>query len=259
MTRAADRAARTTVAALALAALAGGCTEVSTDPAVVAAIGVDSLPSTTIVTGDTLRGITLEPTPLRVRVFAGSGDTIPGAEVVPVLLDTATRRAITVTPERFVIGRAAVARARFILRSGPVQTAELRVGVIDSVPRLARGDTLADSLFYDAADTTLRIGEVQLRATQGTGPAAADGFRVAIETVRLPAQLDSIAFFGPNGRRVVGAITGGDGLARVRVRAFARAGATGADTIVLRARLRARGAEVPGSPLRLVLLARGVP
>ena len=253
------RAARAALAALGLAAIAGGCTEVSTDPATTVAIGVDSLPSTTIVVGDTLRGVSLVPTPVRVRVFTGAGDTIPGAEVTPVLLDTATRRAITITPARLVVGRGTVTGARFLFRSGPVQTAELRVDVIDSVPRLAVGDTLRDSLFYDAADTTLRSGEVQLRATQGSGTAAAGGFRVAIEALRVAPQLDSIAFYGPNGRRVVGALTGSDGLARVRVRAFARAGASGTDTIVLQARLRARGVEVPGSPLRLVLVARGVP
>lgn len=258
-TRRMTRARRGLAIGALLAGAAWGCTEVSTDPAVVAAIGADSLASTTIVVGDTLRGPTLAPTPVRVRVFNGAGDSIPGAEITALLLDTATQAAITVTPARLVVARRAITTGRFVFRSGPVQTGVLQVEVIDSVPVLARADAIADSLFYDAADTTFRIGELRARLTRGASTQPAGGFRVAVSALRLPAQLDSVAFYGANGRRIDGATSGTDGLVRIRVRAFARPEARGDDSVVVQARLLARGRDVPGSPLRLVMRVRGVP
>lgn len=246
-------------AAVVLAAAITGCTEVSTDPEVIVAIGADSLPATSIVVGDTLRGPTLAPWPVRVRVFNGAGDTIPGAAITPILLDTATRAAITVTPARLVIAQRAIASARLLFVAGPVQTGVLQFEAIDSVPVLARADAIADSLFYDAADTTFRIGELRARLTRGASTQPAGGFHLAVTTVRLAPQLDSIAFYSASGRRVVGATSGPDGLARIRVRAFARPDARGDDSVVVQARLLARGRDVPGSPLRLVLRVRGVP
>jgi hypothetical protein len=253
------RAPRGLVVATLMAGVAWGCTEVSTDPAVIAAIGADSLPSTAIVVGDTLRGPTLAPAPVRVRAFSGAGDSIAGAEITAILLDTASDRALTITPGRLVIGRRAIAAGRFVFRAGDVQTGVLQVEVIDSVPVLARADAIADSLFYDAADTTFRIGELRARLTRGASTQAAGGFRVAMTTLRVPAQLDSIAFYGANGRRTDGVTSGTDGLVRVRVRAFARPDARGDDSVVVQARLLARGRDVPGSPLRLVMRVRGVP
>jgi hypothetical protein len=249
-------------AALLALGAAAACTEVTSDGGTVVALAVDSLPATTIVVGDTLRGATLAPVPVRVRAFTGAGDTIPDAEIITIPLDDATRRALTITPERFVIARDTATAARFVFRAGAIQTSILTVQVVDSVPRLARADTLRDSLVYDAADTTARIAEVQALLRRGTAPAGAlvgaGGFRVAFDVERLPTLLDSVAFFGPGGRRIAGAITGTDGLARVRVRGFGRPGTTGRDTLVLRARLVARGVAVPGSPLRLPVLIRSV-
>lgn len=255
------RRRRIVLAALALGT-AIACTEVTGDAASIVALGVDSLPATSIVRGDTLRGATLLPAPVRVRAFSGTGDTIPDADILTIPLDDLTRRALEITPGRLVIARDTATAARFVFRAGAIQTSILTVQVVDSVPRLVRADTLRDSLVYDAADTTARIAEVQALLQRGTAPAGtvvpAGGFRVAFEVDRRPAQLDSVAFFGPGGRRIVGAIAGTDGVARVRVRAFARPGATGRDTLVIRARLVARGLEVPGSPLRLPVLVRSV-
>lgn len=253
------RATRTLVLGALAAGAAWGCTDVGTDPEQVVAIAADSLAATSVVVGDTLRGATLAATPVRVRVFNGAGDTIASAPIDAILLDTATRAALDVTPGRLVIARRAVSAGRFVFRSGPVQTAVLQVEAIDSTPVLARADQVVDSLFYDAADTTLRIGELRARLTRGTSTAAAGGFRVAYTLLRLPPQLDSVAFYGANGRRIVGAISGSDGLARVRLRAFAKPNATGTDSIEVRVRLLAFGRDVPGSPLRLAMRVRGVP
>lgn len=253
---------RLAFAAALLAGAATACTEVTGDASTVVAIGVDSLPATTIVVGDSLRGALLATVPVRVRAFAGSGDTIPDAEIAPVLLDDASRRALEVTPGRFLVGRDTATATRLVFRAGPVQTSILTVQVIDSVPRLARADDRVDSLVVDAADTTRRIAEVRALLRRGTAPAgalvSAGGFRVLFEVERLPPTLDSVAFYGPNGRRTLGAIAGSDGVARVRVRGFGRATAGAPDTLVVRARLVVRGAEVPGSPLRLPVTVRAV-
>ncbi len=254
--------ARVAFATALLVGAATACTEVTGDATTVVAIGVDSLPATTIVLGDSLRGPRLTAVPVRVRVFAGSGDTIPDAEIVPVLLDDASRRALDVSPSRFLIGRDTANATRLVFRAGPVQTSILTVQVVDSVPRLARADDRVDSLVVDAADTTQRIAEVRALLRRGTAPAGAlvpsGGFRVLVEVDRLPPSLDSVAFYGPNGRRTEGAISGGDGIARVRVRGFGRATAGPPDTLVLRARLVVRGTDVPGSPLRLPVTIRSV-
>ncbi|MCU0627066.1 MAG: hypothetical protein MUF21_11370 [Gemmatimonadaceae bacterium] len=252
--------------ALTMAALAGAvllaCTEVSTDPQQIVSIAIDSLPATALVVGDTLRGATLQPTAVRVRVFNGAGDTIPDAPITALLADSIAQRALSITPARLVIARDTAASARVAFRAGPVQTGFVTFTAVRGVPRLAAVGTTRDSIFYDAGDTTLRGAAVRAGVRL---PAAGDttvpvgGFRVLFTVVRTPPQLDSAVLVGATGRRVTGTIADGGGLAVVRLRAFARQGATGRDSVVVQARLVALGADVPGSPLTLSVPVRAIP
>ncbi len=192
--------------------------------------------------GDTLR--------LVVRVFDRGGDSIPGAAVRLVVLDTLLLAVDSA--DQAVVGRKPGAGARVVAISGVLQSDPLAVAVLaiaDSVgPSGATVDTLATT---DSASAPLTVGLYDLHSAPGT-PTPLGGRRISYAIV-LPlfASRDSATAVLGNDSLTATALTASTGLAAMTVK---RKGATQPDSVVVEATARrASGAVVPGSPVRFVV------
>lgn len=241
------------VAALVAVVVVTGCTAVSTDPDTAVSIQFDSLPSSAVVLGDTMRGADLLPARVPARAFSGSGAPLNDSLLRIIAIDTASARAFRVIDGGRLVGTALNASVRIVAIAGAVQSQTQAFSVIRGPVRLTRvaGDSVADSLIYTQPDSAQRFRDVRVRVL-GPDDAGVAGLRVRFRVVNFTtSQLDSVRIIPAGGGRFTteSALSASGGDATVRVRAFPRATpAPGTGTLTLEASLRALGGDVPGSP-----------
>ncbi|MDZ7630834.1 MAG: hypothetical protein U5K74_05610 [Gemmatimonadaceae bacterium] len=249
------RAQRGTVAALLLAAVVAGCTEVSTDPQVPVSLQFDSLPSLAVVVGDTMRGIDLQPARIPVKVFDGAGGTVSDSLVRLIGIDTQSVRSFTIIGGQRLVGQTENASVRIVAQAGALQSQTQTFAVVPRPTNIGIGDTTTDSIVYDFTDSTTRFRDITatlFRQVPDSAVRFISGLRVRFRVASFStAILDSVRLVSPgNGRSVTSAIVT-SGLATIRVKAYPKAGATGTGTIVVEATSTVLGVPVPGSPLSL--------
>jgi hypothetical protein len=234
-----------------LAALA--CGDVSGSSTSVLSIQFDSLAAPSVVVGDTLRdttGAVIRPT---VHAFNFKGVEIPNPPVwfqspdSGVKVDSAT--GIVVADS---------------LRSTPARIVAT-VGSIQAVQKVdvtLRPDSLAavngfDSLSYSLLDTTLNVSpQLSVKLTHGIAPndSAVKSYIVSFAIVaQSNPQLGEIV--NDAGKPAVVDTTDFNGIAgrAIRLHPLFLTSATAVDSIIVNATAKYRGAQVKGSPVRLVL------
>jgi hypothetical protein len=237
------------IAAALLAAVAG-CVEISDNADTVLSLEFDSLPSPSVVVGDSLRDTTGAIAGPVVRAFNYQGEEISAPEV----------RFHAPDPGITVDSITGVIRGDS-LRSTPARVVA-SVGSLQAVQRLdvtLRPDAVTavndrDTLQYSTIDTTGNVSApLTVRVTHGTAPAdsAVQSYVVSFAVV---SGGDPLAAEVVNGGKISTVdTTDATGVAgrAVKIRPIYF---TGVDSVIVNATVKFRGAPISGSPVRLVVV-----
>ncbi len=243
---------RATIAALVSTgiAIAVACTDVPTEPDEVLALAFDSLPSPSVVIGDSLRDTSGVAIPLSATAYNFQGEVIPGASVTFSSPD----RGVRVAASGFVTGDSLRATpARIVATIGALQ-ATLMLDVT------LRPDTVAasngrDSLGYSLVDTTRNVSpelSVSVRHGLATADSAVKSYIVSF-SISSPVTAGLVALVNDAGRPSRIDTTDASGIAGRKIRLDASRLTALSDSVIVQATVKHRGAAVRGSPVRLVL------
>lgn len=241
---------------LALAA----CFDVTTDPRAVGSIGLDSIASPSVVTGDSLRDTLGVARPLRASVFNPLG--VPLA-TIPVRYYAADSGIVVDSVTGFVIGGAPrTTPVRVVAQAGGVQTVPVPLFVVpvpDSVDVPVRVDSFPYSLRDTTRDLSPPLTVRVLHAAGSTQPEPVQGYIVSYSVV-YPADSSIVRLVGDNGvSRAIVDTTASDGTASRRVRVAPARLTTPNDTVIVTAMVRYRGVPIAGAPVRFRMRLAPVP
>lgn len=228
------------------------CTDVETGPNVATSLEFRTLPFPAVVALDTLRDTSGVAAPLRAVVFNSDNEEIAGAPVRYISLDTTVK--VDSITGLVVGGLAPNTSARVIASIGAIQSAPVRLGVVSRPDSVARSGSI-DTLRYSVTDTTKNLsGDLSVRVLNRTttAPVSVPDWIVTFALLN-PADSTRARLVGEDGRRSTTDTTSAGGIAARRIR-LSPGGLTSArDSIVVLARVRYRGMQIAGSPVRLVL------
>jgi hypothetical protein len=241
---------------------AAGCIDLSIDPDEVVAIEFVQPAWPSVVAGDTLRDGDGHVAPLTARLFDADGNVVTGSPVTFLARDTM----VTIDGD-VLLGRAsAEGTAELVATGGGLQSIVRRMEVVRAPDSLSAEGTVAPLLWVipDVASTNTSVAlRVKVWSRSGTTPA---GVRAWIVTFRAEFQDTPIApgdttrfyLVGDNGRPSSVDTTDATGVASRQIRLRSEAvGIPGQpDSVIVFASARYLGAELAGSPLRLVLPIR---
>lgn len=259
-----------------IAALVSACADPGTGAGGVLSISLQSQSSPGIVVGDTLRDSLGRATSLRVIAYGGGGlnDTVSGARIRFVPLDTFSRfdtlgHAIGVTRDTSANKRKGT--TRFVADVNGLQTPAQALFITLRPDQVVRRTATPATITYvpgitaDTANRTTML-EVRIRHDR-TGEArtvAADtvvaGFLVWYEVIgAVPVFVDSLKLVGDASSRTHADTTDDSGIAGRRLKIWPKAGATGSDSLRVRAHVYYRSAEVSGAPIDWVVRLQRAP
>lgn len=226
------------------------CVEIPTGDDELLSFQLNSLPSPSVVVGDTLRDSLGVATPLSVSAFNFRGEIIsnPGARFTAL-----DRRVRVDSITGFVIGDSAGTTARIIARVDEV-TSTVQIPVVLR-PDTVVGSNARDSLSYSLTDTASNISTaIGVRVLHGpaAGDSAVSSFLVSFQ-ILSPADTALARLVDQNGRVSLVDTTDASGIAGRRVKVTVARLTAQVDSVVVRANVRYRGVHVRGSPVRLVL------
>lgn len=241
---------------------ASACTDISTSPEHVAALEFDALPYPAVVAGDTLRDSLGVAAPLKAIAFSGTGAIVDPAPIQYIALDTGVTLAGGI-----VVAQRRSGSVRLIAIAGNLQSPTRSLLIARRPDSVVATGRVRDTVAYvvpDAATTNVSSGlgvRVVTRDTAG-GVTATQGWTVSYSATFRGLPLGpadtSVAYLLDDGTRRSGVdTTGADGTAsrRVRIRPLGII-QSAIDSVVVVATVRHRGREVPGSPIRFVVVLR---
>ena len=246
-----------------LAALAGSCTDVSTGPSRAVAIEFDTLPFPAVVTGDTLRDSLGLVAPLHALAYNASGAPIANAGVTYITLDTG----LTIDPMGIVTAQLRNGPVRLVASVSGLQSVTKTLEVARRPDSVVVTGKLSDTLHYALPDnpaTNVSAGlglKLTTRDTAG-GVAVTRGWLVSYQAFfrgqALVLSDTTVASLWSDGTKPSALdTTGADGAASRRIRVRPQApGFTAAESLIVIATVRYRGAPVRGSPVRFVIHTR---
>ncbi|HEX6251709.1 MAG TPA: hypothetical protein VFZ56_09775 [Gemmatimonadaceae bacterium] len=245
---------RTALLALAAAIAALGCDREALGPEAPVAVALEFLPFPAVVVGDSLRDTTGTAVPVQGQVFNYLGEELPDVPLSYLILD----RGATIDPATgFVSGdsiRDTPVRVVAFLNGLQTQSQPLFiVPAPDSLMTTAGEDTLE----YSLVDTTANVSaplSVQLLSA-GDTPVPVRGWIVSF-AITYAASPELAEIIGDANRASSMDTTSADGSASRRIRVHPDELTATADSVVLTATARYRGAHVRGSPARLVVHLR---
>jgi hypothetical protein len=243
-----------TAVALFSAIATAACTDVSGNADAVLSIEFDSLPSPSVVVGDTLRDTTgVIVTPV-VRAFNFDGDEIAAAPIrfqspdSGVKVDSLTG-VITADSLRSTA-------ARIFATVGSLQALQ-RVDVTLRPDSLFAVDSV-DTLSYSVIDSTVNVSQpLTVKLVHGRAPndSAAKSWLVSFAIVeQSDPSLGELVNDGKKTSRIDS--TNADGVAGRAIRLHSNFLKAPLDSIIVEATAKYRGAPVAGSPVRLVVVLR---
>ncbi|HVT40411.1 MAG TPA: hypothetical protein VHE78_15315 [Gemmatimonadaceae bacterium] len=243
-----------------LAALWGGCTNVSTSATRAVAIEFDSLPFPAVVTSDSLRDSTGRAAALHALAFNSSGGIIPGAPIQYIALDTG----ITIGPGGFVTAQSRGGAIRIVAIANGLQSVTRTLAVArrpDTVIVPAATDTTLRFTIPDSAAknvTAMLTVKVVTRDTAG-GVTGTNGWLVSYQAfyhgMALSRRDTSLASLWDSGTNIttVDTTKAPDGRAGRRLRVRSLSLPTQLDSFIVKATVRYRGKDVAGSPVRFII------
>lgn len=244
---------RVALAAVAVVVVAA-CTDIPTSDSAVLAISVDPLPAPAVVLGDTLRDSTGRATALHAKVYNFKGNVISTAALRFQALDRGVK-VDSVTG--FVVGDS--------VRSTPVRIV-VSVGNLQAIQTLLvtlRPDTVfavngRDSLLYALLDSTKNVSNalsVRVLHSLTSADSAVNSYLVSFAVVSpVDTLLAKLVDDAGAASRVDTTDDSGTASRKIRLSPIRLTALR--DSIIVNATVKYRGAQVRGSPVRLVLIVK---
>ena len=233
-----------------VAVLIAACVELPTGANDVLSIQFNPLPSPSVVLGDELRDTLGAVQGLSVQAFNYSGTEI---ENPPVTFSTVDRGIRVDSVTGIVTGDSVRSNAR-IFATVRGLTASTLIAVVPRPDTVAESNS-RDSLSYSVLDTTANvsapIGVKVLHAVPGDTAAVAS-YLVSFQ-ITSPGDTALARLVTDNGARSSLDTTDASGVATRRIRLDVTRLTNLVDSVIVQAFVRYRGANVRGSPARLVL------
>ncbi len=258
--RAPRRGLRVVVLAATFAgATAVACTDVGTAPNAVVAIAFDSLPYPAVVARDTMRDSLGRAAALHAVAYNGSGDVIENPSVRYLALDTG----VVIDAKGYLIANTRTSgTVRVVATASGLQSLTRTILVTRAPTKLAATSKASDTLKYAlpdvaSANVTAPLAVVLTGDSAGTARPVA-GFLVSYQvTFRgsvVPASDTTLVSLFDDANRVGGLdTTAADGAASRKLRIRSTLLPSTADSFVVFATAKYRGAGVAGSPVRFVI------
>lgn len=242
-----------------MAAGLAGCGSINTDPGAVAAIQFDSLPSPSVVVGDTLRDTLGVARRLRATAFNLEGQPITGA----MLRYRSPDRGVRVDSVTGIVtaDSARATPARIIAQAGGLQSAPDSLYVVQT-PDSILAVNPRDSLLYSLRDSTLNVSPALSARLVHRSGGTLDPVQQYIVSYAVVYPQDTLRaqLVGDNsyrGSRLDTTDATGTTGRRIRIRPVNLVSTT--DSVIVLATARYRGRVVAGAPVRFVLLVRPRP
>ncbi len=246
-----------------IAAIAGSCTEITTNPSIVTALEFDSLPYPAVVTGDSLRDSLGNVVPLRAIAFNSAGNVIANAGFTYLALDSG----ITIGPGGFVTAQAHNGTVR-IIASAPsgLQSSPESLIVARRPDSLVATSALIDTVFYVLPDNPVSNVSSSLALRVATfdttgGILGTQGWLVSYQVFfqgkAIPVtDTTVVALWNTASQPSLVDTTASDGSVSPRLRVWPAGLPTTAESVTVVANVRYRGAPVRGSPLTYLIQIR---
>jgi len=232
------------------AILIAACTEIPTGANDVLSIQFNPLPAPGVVVGDSLRDTLGVVQGLRVTAFNYSGVEI---ENPPVKFSTLDRGITVDSITGIVTGDSVRSNARILatVRGLAVSTQVAVVLRPDTVTQPNSRDSLSYSVLDTASNISAPIG-VRVLHTTPTDTSGVASYLVSFQIVS-PGDTLLARLFGDGTSRSSLDTTDASGIAGRRIKLDVTRLTNLVDSVIVQAFVRYRGANVPGSPARLVL------
>lgn len=239
---------------LAAVGVAAACTDISGSSSAVLSIQFDTLPSPSVVLGDTLRDTTGAVVRPVVHAFNSKGGEIIPAPVHFLSPDSGVR---VDSATGIIVGDSLRSTpARIVATVGTLQAIQ-RVDVTLR-PDLLKATNGRDSLLYSLLDSTLNVSpHLTVTLTHGVAPndSAVRSYVVSFTIVsQSDPRLGELVNDG--GKASIVDTTNATGVAGRAIRLHPLFLTSQVDSIIVNATAKYRGAQVNGSPVRLVLLLK---
>lgn len=228
---------------------ATACTKIPTDASAVLSLTVDSLPAPAVVLGDTLRDSTGRAAPLHATVFNFQGMAISN----PPLRFSALDRGVTVdSVTGFAIGDSLrQTPARILISVGGLQATQTLD--ITLRPDSVSAENGRDSLAYSLTDTTKNFSPaLSVKVLHFPTLDVVKSYVVGF-TVVSPTDTSLARLVNESGAASRMDTTDVSGIASRRIRLNPAKLISLTDSIIVNASVKYRGAQIRGSPVRLVL------
>ena len=255
------RLARRFVAPLAVVVAAViGCADFGTSPDGIGALDFTGIPFPAVVTGDTMRDTLGAVAPLKATVYSGSGAVIANADVQFVSLDTG----VVISADGFLRATKRDGTVRLVASVNGLQSQQRTVIVTRTPSELIAGST-ALAFTYRVPDGAANVSpalSLSLKTADTTGALSANvaGWLVRWRVIHNGDTLSATdtttaALWSPSGaRHTLRDTTKTDGTASRRLRVYTNLLPLQPDSFIVIAEVKARGAHVPGSPVRYVVV-----
>jgi hypothetical protein len=247
---------------VAIAAIAGSCTEISTNPTTVLAIEFDSLPYPAIVTGDSLRDSLGKVAPLTAKAFNGSGALIPNPAITFLALDSG----LTIGAGGFVTAQRRADSVRILASVPGLQSNVLALRIARRPDSVFATTALFDTIHYVVPDVPSTNSSPALSLALTTldtagGIKGTQGWLVSYQVLfhgkALAVTDTSVAsLWTPASRPALLDTTASDGTATRTLRIYPAGLPTTAESVTVVASVRYRGAPVRGSPVTFSIQIR---
>jgi len=261
------RAPRWVAAAVVAAAWVGACSDVGTAPDGIVALAFDTLPYPSVVAGDTMRDSTGRAAPLSAVAYNADGNVIAEPAVRYIVLDTG----VVISSQGYLIATTRTSgTVRVVAAAASLQSLQKTVTVTRAPTQLAASGATSDTLIYASPDTASKnvSKAMTVKLTRDSAGTALNvpGFLVSWlvtfrgQTIlRTDTTLASLWEDATTRRVSLVDTTGADGTAARTLRIRSNALPSTADSFVVFASTRYRGAVVAGSPVRFVIHFRPKP
>lgn len=245
-----------------LAVVAAGilaCDGVVTDPDAVAALDFDGIAFPAVVSGDTLRNADGVATPLSATVYNGGGDVIAGAPVTFIVLDTG----VSVDANGYLTASRRSGAVQVLASIAGLQSQRRTIQVTSEPDTLLSGDTVI-AYTYNIPDNPPSVSPALSLTLQSSDTAGgiAPGVVGWLVRWRIVHNGDTLAVTDTSkvalwpasaSRHSLLDTTAAGGTSSRRLRVYGNLIPVQADSFIVIAEVRARGAQVPGSPRRFVV------
>lgn len=256
-------AAAAMAAALVSAAVLGACHDLGTAPDGIVALTFDTLPYPSVVAGDTMRDSLGRAAKLNAIAFNADGKVITGAPVHYVALDTG----VDITSGGYLVATTrSGGTIRVIATATALQSLQKSITVTHEPTKVATTGKTADTIKYalpDAASNVSSALTVKLTRDSAGAAVPVPGYLVSWQgqfhgTTMNQADTTLATIWDDATAKKASTVdtTGADGTASRVIRLHANTLPVTADSLVLLASVRNRGALVAGSPVRFVIQFR---